>query len=74
MNDTPRAIVLLPGGLDSATCLAIARDMGFECYALSVAYGQRHVAELSASRRVAEALGARLPWTPTPRLLLQAAE
>lgn len=59
MNDTPRAIVLLSGGLDSATCLAIARDMGFECYALSVAYGQRHVAELSASRRVAEALGAR---------------
>ncbi|QID16678.1 7-cyano-7-deazaguanine synthase QueC [Nitrogeniibacter mangrovi] len=54
-----RAVVLLSGGLDSATCLAIALDMGFECYALSVAYGQRHAAELSASKRVADALGAR---------------
>lgn len=59
MEQTPRAIVLLSGGLDSATCLAIARDMGFECYALSVAYGQRHAAELTASKRVADALGAR---------------
>ncbi|THF59351.1 7-cyano-7-deazaguanine synthase QueC [Pseudothauera rhizosphaerae] len=59
MTQTRRAIVLLSGGLDSATCLAIARDMGFECYALSVAYGQRHAAELTASKRVAEALGAR---------------
>ena len=56
---TPRALVLLSGGLDSATCLAIARDMGFETYALSVAYGQRHAAELVASKRVAQALGAR---------------
>lgn len=54
-----RAVVLLSGGLDSATCLAIARDMGFETYALSVAYGQRHAAELAASQRVAQALGAR---------------
>jgi len=58
VTDPKRAVVLLSGGLDSATCLAIARDMGFECYALSVAYGQRHAAELTASRRVAESLGA----------------
>lgn len=59
MNTPPRAVVLLSGGLDSATCLAIARDQGFETYALSVAYGQRHAAELTASKRVADALGAR---------------
>ena len=59
MNNPPRAVVLLSGGLDSATCLAIARDLGFETYALSVAYGQRHAAELAASKRVAQALGAR---------------
>jgi len=54
-----RAVVLLSGGLDSATCLALARSSGLETYALSVAYGQRHVAELNAARRVADALGAR---------------
>ena len=59
LHTPPRAVVLLSGGLDSATCLAIARDMGFETYALSVAYGQRHAAELVASKRVAQALGAR---------------
>lgn len=59
MNQAKRAVVLLSGGLDSATCLAIARDMGFETYALSVAYGQRHAAELTASARVAQALGAK---------------
>jgi 7-cyano-7-deazaguanine synthase len=54
-----RAVVLLSGGLDSATTLAIARRQGLECYALSVAYGQRHSAELDAAARVAAALGAR---------------
>jgi 7-cyano-7-deazaguanine synthase len=55
----PRAVVLLSGGLDSATTLAIAHSQGFDCYALSVAYGQRHSAELEAAKRVAAALGAR---------------
>ena len=55
----PRAVVLVSGGLDSATALAIARAEGFECYALSVAYGQRHAIELDAAARVAKALGAR---------------
>lgn len=54
-----RAVVLLSGGLDSATCLAIARDAGFACHCLSVDYGQRHAAELDAAARVAAALGAR---------------
>jgi len=52
------AVVLLSGGLDSATCLAIARNEGFDCHCLSVDYGQRHAAELSAATRVAKALGA----------------
>ncbi len=54
-----RAVVLLSGGLDSATVLAIARREGFECYCLSVDYGQRHRAELGAAARVAKSLGAR---------------
>lgn len=53
-----RAVVLLSGGLDSATVLALAREQHRECYALSVRYGQRHVAELQAAQRVAKALGA----------------
>jgi 7-cyano-7-deazaguanine synthase len=53
-----RAVVLVSGGLDSATVLAIARAEGWECHALSVDYGQRHRAELDAAARVARALGA----------------
>lgn len=53
-----KAVVLLSGGLDSATTLAIARNDGFECHCLTVDYGQRHRAELAAAARVAEALGA----------------
>jgi 7-cyano-7-deazaguanine synthase len=53
-----RTVVLVSGGLDSTTALAIARAEGFECYALSVDYGQRHHAELNAAARVAKALGA----------------
>jgi 7-cyano-7-deazaguanine synthase len=53
-----RAVVLLSGGLDSATTLAIAKADGFETYALSFRYGQRHVAELEAAARVAQSLGA----------------
>jgi 7-cyano-7-deazaguanine synthase len=52
------AVVLLSGGLDSATCLAIARSEGYACHCLSVDYGQRHAAELAAAARVARALGA----------------
>lgn len=52
------AVVLLSGGMDSATVLAMARAQGFVCYALSVDYGQRHHAELAAARRVAQTLGA----------------
>jgi 7-cyano-7-deazaguanine synthase len=53
----PPAVVLLSGGLDSATCAAVARSQGFELYALSFDYGQRHKIELEAARRVAESLG-----------------
>lgn len=53
-----KAVVLLSGGLDSATCLAIARAEGLECHALTIAYGQRHRVELTAAERVARSLGA----------------
>lgn len=52
------AVVLLSGGLDSATVLAVARQQGFVCHALSVDYGQRHAAELAAAGRLARVLGA----------------
>ena len=59
MTQVRPAIVLLSGGLDSATCLAIAKSEGFTPYCLSFDYGQRHRAELAAAARVAAALGAR---------------
>lgn len=55
---TPSAVVLLSGGMDSATVLALAREQGFRTFALSLDYGQRHRAELQAARHVAAALGA----------------
>jgi 7-cyano-7-deazaguanine synthase len=54
-----RAVVLLSGGLDSSTCLAVARARGYEVHCLSVDYGQRHRGEIARARRVARALGAR---------------
>jgi 7-cyano-7-deazaguanine synthase len=58
-HQVPRkAVCLLSGGLDSATCLALARRDGFACYALSFDYGQRHKQELDAAARIAETFGA----------------
>lgn len=54
----PRAVVLLSGGLDSATVLAMAQAQGYECYALSFDYGQRHRVELNAARHLAKQAGA----------------
>ncbi len=54
-----RAVVLLSGGLDSATCLAIAKHEGYELYAISFEYGQRHKIELEAASRIAQAAGVR---------------
>ena len=56
-EQTKRAVVLLSGGLDSATVLAIARSQGYEAYALSFSYGQRHIWELQAAERVAASIG-----------------
>lgn len=56
-QEQEKAVVLLSGGLDSATVLGMAREQGFACYALSLDYGQRHQAELNAARRVAHSLG-----------------
>ncbi|RMF96585.1 MAG: 7-cyano-7-deazaguanine synthase QueC [Gammaproteobacteria bacterium] len=58
MSTPEKAVVLLSGGMDSATCLAIARASGHDCHALSFRYGQRHAAELNAAREIAVALGA----------------
>ena len=57
MNGMRRAVVLLSGGLDCATALAEAKSAGFETFALTVRYGQRHAVEIEAARRVARALG-----------------
>ncbi len=54
-----KAVVLLSGGLDSATCLAIAKSQGFDCYCLSLDYHQRHIAELQAAQNIASSLGAK---------------
>ena len=56
-NSSPKAVVLLSGGMDSAAVVAIAREQGFAVHALSVSYGQRHTSELAAAARVAQALG-----------------
>src|ERR1700691_5202955 len=56
-NKPKRAVVLLSGGLDSATVLAIAKSEGYTIYALSFAYGQRHAWELEAAKRVAASIG-----------------
>src|SRR5690348_9548261 len=59
MPSSPKAVCLLSGGLDSSTCLAIARQEGFDCYCLSFDYGQRHRIELTAAAKVAKSLGAK---------------
>ena len=63
-----RAVCLLSGGLDSATCLALARRDGYGCYALSFDYGQRHHFELEAARNVAAAQGVRIKRAQAGRL------
>ncbi|HXO99909.1 MAG TPA: 7-cyano-7-deazaguanine synthase QueC [Luteibacter sp.] len=57
-NTSRKAVILVSGGMDSAVTIAMAREQGFEVYALSVAYGQRHSSELEASERVSKMLGA----------------
>ncbi len=59
MNTNKKAVVLLSGGLDSATCLAIAQAQGFDCYCLSLDYHQRHIAELKAAENITKKLGAK---------------
>ena len=62
--NTRKAVVLVSGGLDSVTALAMAREQGFDCYGLSVSYGQRHSSELDAAKRVTDAVGVPLKVLP----------
>ena len=62
-TNSKKAVVLLSGGLDSATCLAIANAQGFDCYCLSLDYHQRHIAELQAAQNIAASLGAKMHKT-----------
>ena len=64
MTSTKQAVVLISGGLDSVTALAIAQEQGYECFALSVDYGQRHHSELDAAKRVAAAAAVALKILP----------
>ncbi len=64
MTESKKAVILVSGGLDSATVLAMAKSEGFDCHALAVDYGQRHHSELDAAARVAEANGAKLKILP----------
>jgi len=64
MSSSRKAVVLVSGGLDSVTALAMAQEEGFECHALSVDYGQRHRSELDSAKRVAEAAGASIKVLP----------
>ena len=64
MVSTQKAVVLVSGGLDSVTALAIAQEQGYECFALSVDYGQRHHSELDAAKRVATAAAVPLKTLP----------
>ncbi len=57
MQESPKAVVLLSGGVDSTTALAVAKTDGFDLFALTLRYGQRHKIELEAARRVAKAFG-----------------
>ncbi len=59
MTDLPKAVVLVSGGLDSTTVLAIAKSKGFDCYTLSFDYGQRHRTELTAATRISAQMGAK---------------
>ncbi len=63
-NESTKAVILVSGGLDSATVLAMAKAQGFDCHALAVDYGQRHNSELDAAVRVTDANGAKLKILP----------